>query len=124
MKDEEQRDFVAGSAPIDDLLPLMTSAVPIPQSVYLMVDEYAAQYDAGMPEDHLTEAERESLAGYFFQLVRILLRGDSIDADTQARLASENSVEDWRIEGIGDFLNNWGRDAEDEDDEEAYRHEQ
>lgn len=100
------------------------TAVQIPQTVYRMVDQYAAQYDAGMPEDGLTADERESLAGYFFQLVRILLRGDSIDADTQARLASENSVEDWRIEGIGDFLNNWGRDPEDEDDEEAYRHEQ
>ncbi|HDS4345647.1 TPA: DUF2543 family protein [Enterobacter hormaechei subsp. steigerwaltii] len=95
---------------------------PIPKSIYLMVDDYTAQYDAGMPEDQLTEAERESLAGYFFQLVTRLMRGDAIDAATQDRLARESGVEDWRIEGIGDFLNNWGRD--DEDDEEAYQHEE
>ncbi|KAG6326594.1 hypothetical protein ID866_12495 [Astraeus odoratus] len=75
-----------------------------------MVDEYTAQYDAGMPEDELTEEERESLAHYFFQLVNILMRGGSIDGTKQNQLARESGVEDWRVEGIGEFLNNWGRD--------------
>ena len=83
---------------------------PIPQAVYTMVDEYTAQYDAGMPEDELTEEERESLARYFYQLVNILMRGGSIDGTKQNQLARESGVEDWRVEGIGEFLNNWGRD--------------
>lgn len=87
---------------------------PIPQTIYRMVDDYAAQFDAGMPEDALTDEEREQLARYFSQLVSILMRGDAIDANTQHRLARESGVEDWRIASIGEFLNNWGRDDEEE----------
>lgn len=93
------------------------------QAVYQMVDEYAAQYDAGLPEDKLSAAERESLAGYFQELVDMLMRDEPVSVAEQEQLAAVHGVESWRVADIRDFLQAWGDDEidyEPEDLEENY----
>lgn len=90
------------------------------KAIYAMVDEYATIYDAGSPEDKLTAAERESLAGYFQELVTILMRDEPVSQAEQEQLAAVHGVESWRIADIRDFLQSWGDDSIDYDPEDDH----
>lgn len=82
------------------------------QAVYNMVDEYSL----GAAEE-VSESEREPVASYFFQFVRRLLNDEGIDPATQDALAAKAGVSPSRIDEIATFLNQWGTDPEEDEEE-------
>ncbi|EPF1569872.1 DUF2543 family protein [Escherichia coli] len=65
-------------------------------TVYKLVYEYSNQ-----SEHPLNESDNDAMAEYFNDLVKRLVGGDAIDADTMLRLAKEyNMGSAWKTENI------------------------
>ncbi|WP_407301105.1 DUF2543 family protein [Klebsiella quasipneumoniae] len=72
-------------------------------TVYKLVYEYSNQ-----SEHPLNESDNDAMAEYFNDLVKRLVGGDAIDADTMLRLAKEYNIDVLRVPEIARFLSKWG----------------
>ncbi|HCW2948264.1 TPA: DUF2543 family protein, partial [Escherichia coli] len=54
------------------------------------------------------ESDNDAMAEYFNDLVKRLVGGDAIDADTMLRLAKEYNIDVLRVPEIARFLSKWG----------------
>ncbi|WP_407214892.1 DUF2543 family protein [Enterobacter kobei] len=59
-------------------------------------------------EHPLNESDNDAMAEYFNDLVKRLVGGDAIDADTMLRLAKEYNIDVLRVPEIARFLMKWG----------------
>lgn len=81
-----------------------TSAVPIPGTIYRMVDNYSSA-----SANPVSAGEREPIALYFSAVVQLLMR-DGATLHDQNRLAMQYGINPQRIIEIGVFLAQWGKE--------------
>lgn len=77
----------------------------VPLKFYDIVDEYATE--TAKP---VSESERESLAHYFQLLLTRLMNNEEISENAQQEMASEAGIDEFRIDEIATFLNQWGNE--------------
>ncbi|MBN3265785.1 YmjA family protein [Pectobacterium brasiliense] len=77
----------------------------IPLKFYDITDEYATE-----SEKPVSESERDALARYFQLLITRLMNNEEISEEAQKEMASEAGIEEFRIDEIATFLNQWGNE--------------
>ncbi|MCH5051278.1 YmjA family protein [Pectobacterium aquaticum] len=77
----------------------------IPLKFYDITDEYATE-----SEKPVSESERDALARYFQLLITRLMNNEEISEEAQKEMASEAGIDEFRIDEIATFLNQWGNE--------------
>ncbi|MFJ5387542.1 YmjA family protein [Pectobacterium sp. CHL-2024] len=77
----------------------------IPLKFYDITDEYATE-----SEKPVGESERDALAHYFELLITRLMNNEEISEEAQKEMASEAGIDEFRIDEIATFLNQWGNE--------------
>ncbi|RJL21884.1 YmjA family protein [Pectobacterium polaris] len=77
----------------------------IPLKFYDITDEYSTE--SAKP---VSESERDALARYFQLLLTRLMNNEEISEEAQKEMASEAGIDEFRIDEIATFLNQWGNE--------------
>ncbi|MBN3080371.1 MULTISPECIES: YmjA family protein [Pectobacterium] len=77
----------------------------IPLKFYDITDEYSTESDKPV-----SESERDALARYFQLLITRLMNNEEISEEAQKEMASEAGIDEFRIDEIATFLNQWGNE--------------